>query len=133
MLFRIADWVRGRLQRDVGRWGEDLAHRYLRKRNYMIVARNYRPSSGAPGEIDIIARRGPKLIFVEVKTRASDAISFPERAVDDKKRRTVIRVARDYARRADVAWEDVRFDVVAITGLKKPAIEHWADAFGEDV
>src|ERR1700722_8295451 len=104
MLFGIADWVRGRLRQDLGRRGEDLAHRYLRKRDYMIVARNYRPASGAPGEIDIIARRGPKLIFVEVKTRASNTISFPERAVDDKKRRTVIRAARDYARRADVPW-----------------------------
>jgi putative endonuclease len=132
MLFRIADWVRGRLRQDLGRRGEDLAHRYLRKRNYMIVARNYRPASGAPGEIDIIARRGPKLIFVEVKTRASDAISFPERAVDDKKRRTVIRAARDYARRADVAWEDVRFDVIAITGVKKTVIEHLPDAFRDD-
>ena len=131
MLFRIADFVRGRLQRNLGRWGEDLAHRYLRKRKYVIVARNYRPASGAPGEIDLIARSGRKLIFVEVKTRSSDAISFPERAVDDTKQRHIIRTARDYARRANVDWDDVRFDVIAITGVKNPAIEHLKDAFGE--
>jgi putative endonuclease len=133
MLFRIADFVRGRLRRDVGRQGEDLAHRYLRRQNYVIVARNYRPASGTPGEIDLIARSGRQLIFVEVKTRSSNATSFPERAVDDAKQRNIIRAARDYTRRANVAWDDVRFDVVAITGIKKPVIEHLKDAFGEPV
>jgi len=129
MLFRFADAVRRRLHKDVGRRGEDLAHRYLRRRKYVIVARNYRPVSGAPGEIDLIARAGNRLIFVEVKTRTSDAISFPERAVDGSKQRALIRAGREYARRANVAWSDVRFDVVAITGLKRPKIEHFEDAF----
>jgi putative endonuclease len=131
MLFRLADAVRRRLQPDPGRQGEDLAHRYLRQRKYLIVARNYRPASGAPGEIDIIARAGRRLVFVEVKTRTSNAISFPERAVDDRKQRNIIRTARDYARRANVDWDDVRFDVIAITGLRNPVIEHLKDAFGE--
>jgi putative endonuclease len=129
MLFRIADAIRGKLQRNLGCRGEDLAHRYLRKRKYVIVARNYRPSSGAPGEIDLIARAGTKLIFVEVKMRSSNTISFPERAVDHEKQRHIIRAARDYARRAEVAWDDVRFDVIAITGEKNPVIEHFQDAF----
>jgi putative endonuclease len=139
MLFRIADAVRRRLKPDLGRQGEDLAHRYLRRHKYLIVARNYRPASGAPGEIDIIARSGPRLIFVEVKTRTSNAISFPERAVHDEKQRYIIRTARDYARRANVDWDDVRFDVIAITLHKKPVIEHlpviehFKDAFGEPV
>jgi putative endonuclease len=131
MLFRFADLIRARLQPNLGRRGEDLAHRYLRRLKYVIVARNYRPASGAPGEIDLIARAGRKLIFVEVKMRASNTISFPERAVDDKKQRYVIRTARDYARRANVDWDDVRFDIIAITGLRKPVIEHLKDAFGE--
>ena len=57
MLFGIADAVRRRLRPNLGRQGEDLAHRYLRKKKYVIVARNYRPASGAPGEIDLIVRR----------------------------------------------------------------------------
>ena len=133
MLFRIADFIRGKLRRDVGRWGEDVAHRYLRRRKYVVVARNYRPSSGAPGEIDLVARDGGKLVFVEVKTRASDEVSFPERSVDEAKQRHLVRTARDYARRANVCWGDVRFDVIAITGLRNPAIEHLQDAFGERV
>jgi len=133
MLFRIADFIRGKLQRDLGRRGEDLAHRYLRRQKYVIVARNYRPSSGAPGEIDVIARSGKKLIFIEVKTRANDDVSFPERAVDGEKQRYVIRTARDYARHAGVDWEYVRFDIIAITGVRRPEIRHMKDAFGEPV
>ena len=129
MLFRIADALRNRFQKDVGRHGEDLAHRYLRKRKYVIVARNYRPVSGAHGEIDLVARAAGRLIFVEVKTRRSDAVGFPERAVDGSKERALIRTAREYARRANVPWSDVRFDVIAITGLARPKIEHFEDAF----
>jgi len=129
MLFRIADAIRRRLKPDLGCGGEDLAHRYLRCRKYVIVARNYRPASGAKGEIDLIARAGKQLIFVEVKTRSSNAISFPERAVDGEKQRHIIRVARDYARRANVEWSNVRFDVIAITGVDNPLIEHLKDAF----
>jgi len=129
MLFRIADAIRRRLRPDLGRRGEDLAHRYLRRRKYVIVARNYRPASGAKGEIDLIARSGTQLIFVEVKTRSSNAISFPERAVDSEKQRYLIRVAREYARRANVDWGNVRFDVIAITGADNPLIEHLKDAF----
>ncbi len=130
MLFRIADFIRGRLQRNLGRRGEDLAHRYLRRHKYVIVARNYRPASGAPGEIDLIARAGPTLVFVEVKTRATNDVSFPERAVNRDKQRHILRTAMEYAKRAGVDWGDVRFDVIAITGVTRPAIQHWKDAFG---
>jgi len=133
MLFRIADAVRRKLRPDVGRQGEDLAHRYLRRLKYLIVARNYRAASGAPGEIDLIARSGQRVIFVEVKTRTSSEIAFPERAVDAEKQRLIIRTARDYVRRAGVNWDDVRFDVIAITGLREPVIEHLKGAFGEPV
>lgn len=133
MLLRAADAIRWRLQRNLGRRGEDLAHRYLRSRKYVVVARNYRAASGARGEIDIIARDGTELVFVEVKTRRSNEISFPERAVDDQKQRYIMRAARDYARRASVDWANVRFDVVAITGIENPAIEHFKDAFREPI
>jgi putative endonuclease len=131
MIYKLAAALRWKLRRDLGRRGEDLAHGYLRGRKYVIVARNYRSSTGSPGEIDIIARDGAQLIFVEVKTRASDAAGYPERAVDDAKQRYIIRTARDYARRANVEWSEVRFDVIAITGIKRPVINHLKDAFSE--
>jgi len=131
MIYKLAAALRWKLRRDLGRRGEDLAHAYLRRHKYIIVARNYRPSTGSHGEIDLIARDGPQLVFVEVKTRSSDATSFPERAVDDDKQRYVIRTARDYSRRANVDWSEVRFDVIAITGVKKPVIHHLKDAFSD--
>ncbi len=131
MIYRLAAALRWRLRRDLGRRGEDLAHDYLRRRKYVIVARNYRPSTGSPGEIDIVAREGTQLVFVEVKMRASDAVSFPERAVDGDKQRYILRTARDYARRANVDWSEVRFDVISITGKIKPVIQHLKDAFSE--
>jgi putative endonuclease len=131
MLYRLAAALRWNLRRDLGRRGEDLAHDYLRRRKYIIVARNYRPSTGARGEIDIIARDGTRLVFIEVKTRANDEVGFPERAVDDAKQRHILRTARDYARRANVEWSEVRFDVIAITGAKRPVIHHMQDAFSD--
>jgi putative endonuclease len=102
-----------------GRRGEDLAHRYLRREGYTIIARNYRLSSGE-AEADLIAREGEDLVIVEVKTRASVEYGPPERAVSPEKQRHLIRVAREYARKTDTPWEQVRFDVVSIV-LSKPA------------
>ena len=96
-----------------GRRGEDLAHRFLRKQGYVIVARNYRLSSGE-AEADLIAREGDDLVIVEVKTRATDDYGPPERAVGPEKQRHLIRVAREYARKTDAPWEQVRFDVVTV-------------------
>src|SRR5512142_733576 len=86
-----------------GRGGEDLAHRFLRKQGYTIVARNYRLSSG-DAEADLIAREGEDLVIVEVKTRATDEYGPPEQAVTPEKRRHLMRVAREYARKTDTPW-----------------------------
>src|ERR1700732_2295472 len=67
-----------------GRRGEDLAHRFLRRQGFVIVARNYRLSSGE-AEADLIAREGEDLVIVEVKTRASAEYGPPESAVDPEK------------------------------------------------
>src|SRR5260370_22822027 len=93
-------WTAGR---GSGRRAEDLAHRFLRRRGMVIVARNYRPPSGA-GEIDLIGWDGDRLAFVEVKSRATDDFGSPERAVNDEKQRFLERSARDYARRAGGDW-----------------------------
>jgi putative endonuclease len=128
-LYRAADALRRwKLADDHGRVGEDLAHRYLRKRGCTIVARRYRPPAGG-GEIDIVAWHGGKLVFVEVKTRASGEFGAPERAVDEVKQSVLTRTGRDYARRAGVAWEQVRFDIVSIVLSRPPEIEWLQDAF----
>jgi len=128
LIYRAADALRRRsLTGNHGRLGEDLAHRYLRGRGCTVVARNYRPPAGR-GEIDLVVWHGEKLVFVEVKTRDSAEFGEPERAVDADKQLHLIRAARDYARRAGVEWQQVRFDVVAVI-LSSRRIEWLRDAF----
>jgi putative endonuclease len=121
---------RRRWDRDLaaGRRGEDLAHRYLRRRGYIIVARNYRLSSGE-AEADLIAREGEDLVIVEVKTRENTEYGAPERAVNPEKQRHLIRVAREYARKTDTPWERVRFDIVSIVMGEPPEITLLRSAF----
>ena len=133
-LYRLSDWLRDRLRRKSwtpkrasGARGEDLAHRLLEREKYRVVARNYRTPSGS-GEIDIVAWDGDTLAVVEVKTRATDDYGTPDRAVDEHKRRRMERAALDYTRRAGVAWEQVRFDVVTVIEGDPPVLALYRDA-----
>lgn len=111
-----------------GRRGEDLAHRYLRREGFIIVARNYRLSSGE-AEADLIAREGEDLVIVEVKTRETVEYGAPERAVDREKQRHLIRVGREYARKTNTPWEHVRFDIVSVVMGDEPKITLLRAAF----
>jgi putative endonuclease len=112
----------------VGRRGEDLAHRYLRSAGYTVVARNYRPGGGQT-EIDLVARDGDTVVFVEVKSRTTDEFGSPDRAVGAEKRKHIVRAARAYATRAGVEWSQVRFDVISIVFSNPPSLVHQKDAF----
>ena len=134
-LFSVLDGVRDRVRRR--RWtperavavrGEDLAMRFLEKRKYVIVARNYRPRAGY-GEVDLIGWDNDRLAFIEVKTRTSEDTGTPDRAVNRRKRELVGRTAREYAHRAGVDASVVRFDVLTILELDPPRIELFRDAF----
>src|SRR3989442_955794 len=134
-LYKLADSARDRGRKRFwpadhasGRRAEDLAHRFLQQRGMIIVARNYRPPSGA-GEIDLIGWDGDRLAFVEVKSRASEEFGAPDRAVDEEKQRFLERSARDYARRAGVDWNRVRFDIVSVVFSEPVHVELFADAF----
>ena len=106
-----------------------MAHRYLRSHGCTVVSRNFRARSG-PGEIDLVAWHGERLVFVEVKTRSSADFGTPDRAVDADKRAALERAAREYARRANVGWENTRFDIVSVV-LERPVRIDWIqDAFG---
>src|SRR5580658_1329480 len=111
LLYYAADAVRRRyLQRNHGRLGEDLAHRYLRRSGCTVIARNYRTRSGS-GEIDIVAWHGETLAFIEVKTRQTDEYGAPDRAVDAEKQQRLQLAARDYVRRSGMLAQQTRFDV----------------------
>ena len=122
-LYRLADALRHHRLADTGKRGEDLAHRYLRRRGYIVVARNWRPPTG-PGELDIVAMQGTTLVFAEVKTRDDPKWNAPERNVDTEKIKALHRAARSWLRRYPAP--STRFDVIAITGN---SIEHFEDAF----
>jgi putative endonuclease len=110
-----------------GKNGEELAVRYLEEQGYAIVARNYRLRMG---EIDIIARDGEFLVFVEVKTRRSSRFGSPFEAVDFRKQQQIIRVARMYLSRHGGENRAVRFDVVAVYFEQRTAtIKLLKDAF----
>jgi putative endonuclease len=133
------DWLRDVRRRRAwsadlatGRRGEDLAHRFLRKRGFTIVARNYRLASG-DAEADIIAIdwaiEGGELVIVEVKARTTAEFGPPDRAIGEDKRSHLVRVARAYAKKTETPWEQVRFDMVTVILKSPPEIEHHRDAF----
>ena len=127
-LRHVARWRRWNPNLALGRRGEDLAHRFLRRQGYVIVARNYRlPTGGA--EADLIAWDGGTLVIVEVKARANEEFGPPDRAVGDDKRAHLRRVARAYARKADVPWERVRCDVVTVVLAGRPKLQLVRNAF----
>ena len=126
LLFRLADALRHRARpagaQANGRRSEDLVHRHLQQHGLTVVARNWRPRSG-PGEIDLIAWDRDTLVFVEVKSRATDAFGSPERDVDRAKQVALARAANDYARRARVPLDRLRFDLVTL--VQQPAAVRW--------
>ncbi len=100
-----------RLRVALGKSGEDLACRELERRGYAILARRYRRRGG---ELDIIARDGATMVFVEVKTREGRRFGDAAEAVTAIKRRRMVSLALDYLTRHRLADCPCRFDVVSI-------------------
>lgn len=115
---------------DLGRRGEDLAVKELRRRGYRILDRRWRCRLG---EIDVVARDGDTLVVVEVKARSGSEYGAPVDAVDREKRRKLLRLARTYlrARGLKEAEVTVRFDVVGVTARsgERPRVEIVRSAF----
>lgn len=118
----------------LGRWGEDRAATYLEEQGYTILFRNVRTSYG---EIDLIAQQensnddSPELIFIEVKTRASNSLGPPEVSVNDRKQAHMRASALAFLQEHpeyDCPW---RIDVVAIKRFPSdvtPEIIHFQNA-----
>ena len=116
-----------------GRAAEEVAARQLTRDGWTLLGRNVRIGRG---ELDLIARRGSVLAFVEVKARHSTEYGAPEDAVDARKRRKVGRLAelwlsvRPWALRG---VSDVRFDVIAVdAAVDPPVVRHLPGAFTLD-
>ena len=112
----------------LGDRGERIAARHLRGLGYRVIGRNYRCPMG---EIDIIARDGDTVVFVEVKTRSGREFGEPEEAVGPRKRRKLRDVALCYIKSRRAPMPAVRFDVVSIvtTGWWRSEVRHIKDAF----
>ena len=110
-------------RRETGTQYEERAAEYLIAQNYQILERNYRIRSG---EIDIIARDGTILVFIEVKYRKNEESGNPLEAVDIRKQKKIINVARYYLYQKKYGDVPCRFDVIGICGSH---IEHIKDAF----
>lgn len=116
------------IHNELGRWGEDYAADFLAAQGYRIVERNWRFGHH---DIDIIASKGNEIVFVEVKTRRSNAYIEPETAVDYRKMLSIRRAANNYIKKYDIE-QMVRFDIVAICKNegKDATLNHIEDAFG---
>ena len=108
--------------------GEDAAERYLIQHGYRILERNYRSQQG---EVDIIARDGEFLVFVEVKNYSFRSYGTPAGAVRKNKRQSVIHAAETYLYRNNIKNTYCRFDVVTIYRRMdgSRAIELYKNAF----
>jgi putative endonuclease len=114
-------------KKELGKKGEELAVRFLKKRGYRIVDKNYVCKMG---EMDIIAKEKDTLVFVEVKTRTSTIFGPPQLAVNPTKQMQLSKVALSYLKAKQLEDVKARFDVVAILlGPKGEEIELIKDAF----
>jgi|ERR1017187_2184996 putative endonuclease len=111
---------------DTGKEGETIAANYLKSKGYEILGRNlfFRKA-----ELDIVARKGNDLVFVEVKTRSKGTMMSPEQAVDKRKQKFIIEGAAAYVEQSDLDL-DARFDIISvILNGADTEIDHIESAF----
>jgi putative endonuclease len=114
-------------RQSLGKIGENLACRELRRLGYEILARRYRTRFG---EIDIVAKHETAIVFVEVKSRAGDQFGGAAAAVTAWKQRRIADMAVDFLARRRLADHPCRFDVVTVDfGSGKPRVQVYSNAF----
>jgi putative endonuclease len=104
-------------KKEIGAFGEDIAADFLVRRGYEILDRRYQTRGG---EVDIIARKGPTIVFVEVKARTGADFGLPEEAITWRKREKLLATARWYLAEKGVEIEDYRIDSIAVE-INRPA------------
>lgn len=109
-----------------GNLAEEKAHKFLVEKNYVILEKNWRFKKY---EVDIIAQHDKTIVFVEVKSRATDAFGEPEMAVTKKKQKFLVAAADQYIRSNNIELES-RFDIVSILVINNNiTVKHLEDAF----
>jgi putative endonuclease len=118
--------------RELGALGERIAACFLMMKGYSILTTGYRFRGK---EIDVVAERGTRIVFVEVKLRRSGRSGAPREAVDSRKMRHVLFAARGFLAQAGLEDRPCRFDVVELSlarGGLTLVVEHIVAAFGEE-
>ncbi len=111
----------------LGKEGERVAERYLQKKGYKLVERNYRCKVG---ELDLIVLDRGVVVFVEVKTRTGRGFGSPLEAVEFRKQRKMIQAAQFFLAEKGLQQRDARFDVVGVSWPgREPIVEHIENAF----
>jgi putative endonuclease len=100
----------------LGRYGEDVAARYLGESGIVVIDRNWR---GPSGEIDVVGLDGPTLVICEVKTRTGDRYGGPIAAITPEKLQRLRRLAGEWISDHRVAIDGVRIDIVGIWRPKR--------------
>ncbi len=119
--------------RIIGKKGEVLAERHLKKVGLTVIKRNFKTNMG---EIDLICEDGEQIVFVEVKNYSSRNFYHPSFSIDKKKRQCMINAAKQYIFKNNLFSKNARFDVVAIyrdEKQKTTKIEHFKSAFDVEV
>lgn len=114
----------------LGRRGERVAAWYLRLHGYRILASNYRTRFG---ELDLVARQGDEVVFVEVKTRTSRTFGYPEEAVHRLKLRHIVAAAEVYRTQERLTDRPFRIDVISVEPAGRfglPKITHLRNVTG---
>lgn len=115
------------LRQKFGRFGEDLAVRFLKKQGYKIICRNYRTKFG---EIDIIAKDTDTIAFIEVKSRRTSTFGHPKCSITHEKQKRISKTALYYLKTTDQSNASARFDVVTVNSHnKKTDVEIIKNAF----
>lgn len=125
-------WGRRRLldaPKLLGRWGEKRCERFLKRKGFKTLARNF---SCKAGELDLVmANPEGAVVFVEVKTRTTEKIADAEASITPAKKSKLLRAAKYFAAQHEIESRPCRFDVVAIVLPKSgpAAVRHYENAF----
>lgn len=98
-------------RKGLGFFGEGIAERYLKTHGYKILEKNFRTPFG---EVDIIAKDGEAIVFIEVKTRKNLTFGLPQESIDENKKRRLVNIGIYYLKKKGILNIPARFDVVSI-------------------
>lgn len=127
-------WNKNKQEKSLGQIGEDIAAKYLKKKGYKILDRNYCNTLGRRlGEIDIIARRNGEIVFVEVKTRIlQEKTVLPEENINPAKLHKLSKIANAYIK-SNKLWDGpFHFDAISVLYdevEKKAQVRHLENIF----